>query len=107
MPKAEHAATVSALGDGGSRLSVAQRTMDAMSIFADDEDADAEKDDDESKEEGPSEEVLNAIRTRVSALEAKLTRCVDDMRAARECTEVLPSLVTLVNNATPAGAAAS
>ena len=37
MLKAEHAATVSALGDGGSRLSVAQRTMDAMSIFADDD----------------------------------------------------------------------
>jgi len=46
-----------------------------------------------------SESELQALRSRVVAMEQKLTQCVDDMRAARECTEVLPHLVYLVNQA--------
>ena len=39
---------------------------------------------------------LADLRARVSAMEDKLAHCVDDMRAARECTEVLPQLERLV-----------
>ena len=34
----------------------------------------------------------------VAQMEEKLGKCVDDMRAARECTEVLPHLVHLVSS---------
>ena len=44
-------------------------------------------------------EIFETERTRVLAMEQKLAKCVDDMQAARECTEVLPHLVYLVNAA--------
>jgi len=47
----------------------------------------------------PSEHTLQTLRTRVTAMEQKLAQCVEDMQAARECTEVLPHLVYLVNSA--------
>jgi len=47
----------------------------------------------------PSEQTLQTLRSRVTAMEQKLAQCVDDMQAARECTEVLPHLVHLVNSA--------
>jgi CRP-like cAMP-binding protein len=56
--------------------------------------------------QGPSDQTLQTLRARITAMEQKLARCVDDMQAARECTEVLPHLVYLVN-ATAAESAAS
>jgi len=47
----------------------------------------------------PSEQTLQTLRSRVTAMEQRLAQCVDDMQAARECTEVLPHLVYLVNSA--------
>ncbi|KAL1507626.1 hypothetical protein AB1Y20_007245 [Prymnesium parvum] len=52
--------------------------------------------------EPPSERELQELRAKVNAMELKLAKCVDDMRAARECTEVLPQLVYLVNEASRA-----
>mmetsp|Transcript_5676 Transcript_5676/g.15074 ORF Transcript_5676/g.15074 Transcript_5676/m.15074 type:complete len:595 (-) Transcript_5676:173-1957(-) len=50
-------------------------------------------------EAAPSEQTLQTLRSRVTAMEQKLAQCVEDMQAARECTEVLPHLVYLVNSA--------
>ena len=47
----------------------------------------------------PSEHTLQTLRARITAMEQKLAKCVEDMQAARECTEVLPHLVYLVNSA--------
>jgi len=47
----------------------------------------------------PSDQELQMLRTRVTAMEQKLAKCVNDMQAARECTEALPHLVYLVNSA--------
>lgn len=61
--------------------------------------ADAGDSDDEQQQEQPSDHTLQTLRARVTAMEQKLAQCVDDMQAARECTEVLPHLVYLVNAA--------
>jgi len=47
----------------------------------------------------PSDHELQTLRTRITAMEQKLAKCVNDMQAARECAEVLPHLVYLVNSA--------
>jgi len=54
----------------------------------------------DAPDSAPSEQTLQTLRTRVTEMEQKLARCVDDMQAARECTEVLPHLVFLVNSVT-------
>ena len=64
-----------------------------------DANADAGDSDDEQQQEQPSDHTLQTLRARVTAMEQKLAQCVDDMQAARECTEVLPHLVYLVNAA--------
>lgn len=53
---------------------------------------------DDSPAAAPSEQTLQTLRSRVTAMEQKLAQCVDDMQAAKECTEVLPHLVFLVNS---------
>ena len=55
-----------------------------------------------AEQQAASDQTLQTLRTRVAAMEQKLAKCVDDMQVARECTEVLPHLVYLVNSAAQA-----
>jgi len=90
--KAEHQQTIQSLTDKSSKKEEAKA-----------EDKKAAEDKPKAVvAEMPTESTLQTLRTRVNAMEQKLAQCVDDMRAARECTEVLPHLVNLVNQATPA-----
>lgn len=46
---------------------------------------------------GESGATLHTLRLRVTALEQKLAHCVEEMQGARQCAEVVPHLVYLVN----------
>ena len=82
--KTEHQNTVNSLTDKRSKVEA---------------DAPAEAEAEAPGESGPSDHTLQTLRARITAMEQKLAQCVDDMQAARECTEVLPHLVYLVNSA--------
>jgi len=86
----EHERTVESLtdkrGDKGAAAKVSSEQQQAQATTKD-------------GTKQPSEHTLQTLRTRVTAMEQKLAQCVDDMQAARECTEVLPHLVYLVNSA--------
>jgi len=85
----EHQHTVSSLTD----------KREKQVALAAAENAAAETPQNQDEKSMPSQETLQTLRARVTDMEQKLAQCVDDMQAARECTEVLPHLVFLVNAA--------
>uniref|UniRef100_A0A7S2J4H1 Ion transport domain-containing protein n=1 Tax=Haptolina brevifila TaxID=156173 RepID=A0A7S2J4H1_9EUKA len=93
--RVEHQNTITSLTDKRERPTAAARSAEGEP---------AESAVKESKpgapDSAPSEQTLQTLRTRVTEMEQKLAKCVDDMQAARECTEVLPHLVFLVNSVT-------
>ena len=93
--RTEHKATVSQLTD--KRASRVQAVANA-----DETDEPSYAAAPKASTNGPSEYTLYTLRSRVTAMEQRLSACVDEMQAARECTEVLPQLVYLVNNASNA-----
>ena len=88
----EHQNVVKSLSDNKSKKAGA-----AAAAAAQEAEVEAEAEAPASSQ--PSEHTLQTLRARVTAMEQKLAQCVDDMQAARECTEVLPHLVYLVNSA--------
>ena len=91
--RAEHQTTITSLADKHAQKPPAKSEESAAAASTD-----KAVDPSASKRDVQSEDELQTLRARVLAMEQKLAQCVDDMRAARECTEVLPHLVYLVRS---------
>ena len=98
MLREEHQNTVKSLTDKRGQAA-GHAPGAAAPVSAEAAEAEAKE---KAEQQAASDQTLQTLRTRVAAMEQKLAKCVDDMQVARECTEVLPHLVYLVNSAAQA-----